>query len=148
MYYSFRTKKGNSFRTKSSKYKDYLDNIQSVLYNMLSSESDFIKYLTQAKDDFIPELYILITIPKKDWVTLKGKLKTHDASNFIKPTEDAFFKFIKEYLKLDMDDNQVLKVISEKQLSEDSLWSVTLVVHFTKEPELTFEYHYEIKEME
>lgn len=127
MYYSFRTKAGASFRTKAQKYKDYIENIWYALDNKLTEET-----VKDIKINCVRslELTVSVQIPEKDWQTKQKKLKRHDVSNFIKTTEDAVFKYFKEKLSIDIDDNQVMLVMAQKEKSIDSNWNVQVQLHF------------------
>lgn len=144
MYYSLTTKRGISFRTKAQKYKDYIDDIHQALAHFFSDKALYTIF-KEHQSELIRLLAIKVEIPKKDWETLKGKLKRHDASNFIKPTEDAFFKFLQEKLMLLSDDNQVEEVRCYKVKTDKLEWSITLEFELNKEQDKNYEYSYIFK---
>ena len=60
--------------------------------------------------------------------TKSGKLKRLDASNYIKPTEDAIFFALNELVDSRLGDHLIMKVSSEKELNIIDEWGIEVVI--------------------
>lgn len=131
MYYSFVRKGGKgTFKTKTSDYVEYIKKIHLVLDRLFVEYPEVIDLVKGIKEFNCPGIEVVVTIPKEDYMTKDGRLKSNDTSNFIKTVEDAMFSYFSQKISEEINDKQVLTVYAEKKMGE--VWSMDIRLYFRK----------------
>lgn len=112
---------GGRFNTK--KYNEFMQEFNAKMFPYHKQLSQFDKDFNDKKHGIILEFTFYL--PRKRYFTTHGRvnLRSGDASNFIKTTEDALFK------KLDtIDDANVISVQSIKAVSYDTNFNIEISI--------------------